>query len=849
MNRLRPALLAYVTAVVACGLALGSYAIWTERGELLTPLVPGLPTILVAAILTVFAVGVALAAVRVSYGARFSVNLAPLFAGVLLLPAGLAGVAGAIGTIDRLPSKEYPWYRFLFNRGMHLLVFTAAGLVFGGLKSEPELGRGGLVADFNVVSAGVLALVLIMAINPALVIVAVTLQTRDRVRVVADQILRGSFLSYVGLAPLGALIAFLIFRGQVEGLGMSVTIVLVLVVYRSLAGRALSLESVIHGSYVAQSRLIDKKDHSTFGHSERVGLLAEAIADKLRLPADLVEQIKIGATLHDIGKIAIPDEILHKTGAFADEEWEIMKSHAQEGYEVLREQEPLARAADIIWSHHENFDGSGYPRGLAQRAVPVGGRITRVCDSYDCITNVRDYRNWVKTPFDALADLDSHSGTWYDPEILGHLVDVLREREGPLAERSLHPAAEAGSNKGFVAALRYAPFLRLWAAIGLSNFGDMLTTTGLALAAYGSAHSTLAVSLVIAVRVVPNLLLGLVAGQIVDRYDRKAVMILMDVARMALVGFLPALVNAPLGVILAIAFLMSMATVIFNPARAAVIPDLVPFELWQAANSAVAVAERGSEILGYAVAAALITLGGVRLVFAIDALTFAVSAGIVLTVSFPLMVLEAKEGSGLGRIRREVVDGLRHIGDSAELRAVFTFSFLMVAAGSAILPLMVPLAIEHLQAGSAGFAICEASIAGGAATGALLSSWLRVSRRGVMMIVGAMGMGTATVFAGLSPTLVVTSAFLAVGGVANMVYLIPMLTSIQELTESSVRGRVMAARFTTVQLGVLVGAAYASVATSKTLPVPGVALAVVGTGVLMLAAGAWAAVASPLRRL
>src|SRR5260370_954033 len=182
-------------------------------------------------------------------------------------------------------------------------------------------------------------------------------------------------------------------------------------IYRELSRGSLKLQTVARGSYVAQSRLIDKKDRSTYGHSERVGVLAEATATKMRLTADLVEQIKIGATLHDIGKIAIPDAILHKTGKLTDEEWDILKTHPQEGWEVLREQEVLSRAADIVRAHHENFDGSGYPDGLIARAIPVGGRITRVVDSYDCMTNVRDYRAWVLQPFEALSEIHSMADT------------------------------------------------------------------------------------------------------------------------------------------------------------------------------------------------------------------------------------------------------------------------------------------------------------------------------------------------------------------------------------------------------------------------------------------------------
>jgi NRE family putative nickel resistance protein-like MFS transporter len=334
----------------------------------------------------------------------------------------------------------------------------------------------------------------------------------------------------------------------------------------------------------------------------------------------------------------------------------------------------------------------------------------------------------------------------------------------------------------------------------------------------------------------------------VDRYDRKTVMILMDIIRMGLVGVLPLLSHAPLGVILGVAFCVSTATVLFNPARAAALPDLVPYTLLSGANSALAVAERGTEIAGFSAAAAIIAFGGVPLVFTIDAITFALSAIIVLTITFPAMVGSSRPETGRSN-RREILDGLKQIFGSSELRSIFSFSFLMVAAGSALAPLTVPLAIEHLHAGNSGYAICLAAIAVGATVGALLTGMLHTPRRGMLMVGGAMGMGGATIMAGLSPVLPLTVAFLAVGGVANMVYLIPMLTSIQELTETHIRGRVMAARFTMVQIGLLVGALYATVTTSSLLPQASAGVAVVGSGLLMVAVASWAGAFGSIRRL
>jgi MFS family permease len=775
-----------------------------------------------------------------------SVGLAPLFAAALTLPAGPAALVAMIASVDRrLPGRSIPWYRFLFNRALFGLVYGLASAVFHLLVHLQGQGSG-IGTSLTFVSAALVALTVIAALNPAMVIIALSLTTGEPIRKIAYQGLQGLLLSYVGLAPLGGLIAYLVAGRSYGGIFMAGIVSVLLFVYRELSKRSYKLQTVAQGSFVAQSRLIDKKDRSTFGHSERVGVLADAVATKMRLSGDLTEQIRIGATLHDIGKIAIPDAVLHKPGKLTDEEWELLKTHPAEGYEVLMEQPVLGQAANIVRSHHENYDGSGYPDGLAGRAIPVGGRIARVVDSYDCMTSVRDYRDWVKPPFEALAELTSLAGTHYDPEIVETFIEVIIERSPELASQ-LSGGAEPRRRPGIPAALRYGPFAKLWTAQALSNFGDMLTTTGLALTAYGSTRSTLAVGLVFAARALPNLLLGLVAGHLVDRYDRKALMLMMDLVRAILVASLPFLVGQRLVVILAITFLVSTATVVFNPARLAVIPDLLPFDLLQAGNSAIAFGERTTEILGYVAAGAIIVLGGIPLVFAIDAVTFLISAGVILTIRFPEMIFDSRPASW-HQVRDDVLGGLSHIRDNPALRTILPFSFFMVASGSALLPLMVPLAVDHLHAGNAGFALLEASLAVGATMGALLTGLLHTARRGSLMILGGLGMGVCTVFAGLSSVLVLTMIFFVVAGVANMVYIIPMITAIQEVTDSDMRGRVFATRFTLVQLGVLFGIAYASIATSQ-FPPSSVGIAVLASGVLMILVSTSAALSPVLRRV
>lgn len=837
----------YLIAVPVVGLLFLAILVWNDRA-LLSDVGSGdrLGEVQLLGFLIGFALVASISPIVTTSGLTLSVGLAPLFAAVLVLHPGLAAIVGLLGSMDtRVPGRDIPWNRFFFNRGMSALMYGAGGLVFHGLSSPAGPGAQTGFSGYNLVAAGAVALVVVGVLNAPLVIVGASLMTGESVRIIAYRTLRGVALSYAGLAPLGALIAYLVQPRRPEGLLVAGLILILLLVYRELSRRSFKLETVARGSYVAQSRLIDKKDRSTFGHSERVGNLAEATANKMGLSTDLVEQIKIGATLHDLGKIAIPDAILHKPGKLTDEEWEIMKSHAAEGYEVLTEQEVLIPAANIVRSHHENFDGSGYPDGLAGRAIPVGGRITRVVDSYDCMTNVRDYREWVKGPFEALSEVHSLAGKWYDQGVVEAFTEVLVEQHPEMVAQLSGTIRTPKTH--LTDALAYRPFLKLWIAHGLSVFGDMFTVTALALAAYQTANSIWAVSAIFGARALPNLLFGLFAGYLVDRYDRKFLMMLMDVARAVLVVSLPFLLTAPLVLLLLIAFLISTATVLFNPARAAALPDIVPADLLRSSNSALTLLERIGEVGGYLAAAAILPLGGVQVAFAIDAVTFIVSAALLLSTRFPEMIMEGNMLGGLKRVREDIVVGLSQIGRIPLLRVAMPLSLLMAAAGAALFPLMVPLALGHLNAGQSGFPILEAGIAIGVAAGALTLGYLRTERRGPLIIAGGLGMGVATALAGISTDFRLTLVFFVAGGFANAFYLIPLVTAIQEASDSDIRGRVFAARFTLAQVGVLIGTLYAGVVASL-LPATSVGLVVASTGVLMILVSTGAALSPALRK-
>jgi putative nucleotidyltransferase with HDIG domain len=168
---------------------------------------------------------------------------------------------------------------------------------------------------------------------------------------------------------------------------------------------------------------LDLKDAETEGHSRRVTAYTIAIARKMGLQKEEISVIARGAFLHDIGKMAIPDEILHKPGKLTDEQMNTMKEHAYYGYKIVSKIPFLTEAAEIVYSHQECYDGSGYPRGLRSEQIPLGARIFSIADTLDAMTSDRPYR--AAQSYDAARkEILRCSGTQFDPQIVKVFLEM-----------------------------------------------------------------------------------------------------------------------------------------------------------------------------------------------------------------------------------------------------------------------------------------------------------------------------------------------------------------------------------------------------------------------------------------
>lgn len=175
-------------------------------------------------------------------------------------------------------------------------------------------------------------------------------------------------------------------------------------------------------------RALDAREGEIAEHSHRVARYTHLLARLTGVPADTCIHYCRGALLHDLGKIGIPDVVLRKRGKLTPKEWDMMRQHPEIGFHILGGIQFLAKAAEIVLAHHEHFDGSGYPRGLAGNAIPLGARIFAVVDALDAITTDRPYHR-AESLDNAFTYLHDNVGTVFDPEIVGNLERHWREFE------------------------------------------------------------------------------------------------------------------------------------------------------------------------------------------------------------------------------------------------------------------------------------------------------------------------------------------------------------------------------------------------------------------------------------
>ena len=176
------------------------------------------------------------------------------------------------------------------------------------------------------------------------------------------------------------------------------------------------------------AKALELRDKETEGHSRRVTETTVTVARTMGIEEEELDQIRRGAILHDIGKMGVPDHILRKEGALTEDERQIIMKHPATAYELLRQIPFLEKALDIPYSHHERWDGSGYPRGLKERAIPLPARIFAIVDVWDALSSDRPYRKaWKRA--EVIQYLINESGKHFDPHVVNIFLALVEKGE------------------------------------------------------------------------------------------------------------------------------------------------------------------------------------------------------------------------------------------------------------------------------------------------------------------------------------------------------------------------------------------------------------------------------------
>ncbi|OLC51238.1 MAG: hypothetical protein AUH43_02995 [Acidobacteria bacterium 13_1_40CM_65_14] len=424
MSQLPTAARLYVTSVIVIGLVL--LVVFVPEATFDQPLL----------FVALLALSSATAALKVhlpltTSGSTMSVSYAVDFASLLLLGPHetmlvAAGSAFSQCNLNRKEGQRNPLYRTLFSAASLVITVHVAGLVFhmlGGMPSHTPL----TVARPLVGAATVYFL-----LNTGLVATAIALSTRSGlVSTWHNNFLWSAPSYFVGAGTAAAAAWFVEHAGFWVAPFTFAPMYLTYRTYKVYMGRIedeqrhVQQTSDLHLATIeALARAIDAKDQTTQMHIRRVQLYATCLANAAGLSESEIQGVKTAALLHDIGKLAVPEHILSKPGPLTQEEFQKIRIHPQVGAEIIAAVPFPYPVAPLILSHHERWDGKGYPQGIAGEAIPVGARILTIVDYYDAVTTERPYHKAL-TNESAMGLLKHEAGRALDPKLVPVFIELL----------------------------------------------------------------------------------------------------------------------------------------------------------------------------------------------------------------------------------------------------------------------------------------------------------------------------------------------------------------------------------------------------------------------------------------
>lgn len=385
---------------------------------------------------------------HVNISEKVSVATAVFFAAVLLLPAweaaALVGILQAadlaIAAVRRVSvTREMPPLRavginIVFNGGQAYLSAFGAGLL---LEAAVVSARSGLASPRDALVLVGAAAVMYIA-NLMLVALAIALATSRNPLALFLATQRTVYVQFASLYVIGVVAAFAAVRYAWLPL---LAIVPAVLVYHSMRQRV-EMQKDAMRAMERMAEEVDRRDPYTFNHSQRVAIYTHAIARRLGFSSADVALLELAAKVHDIGKIRIPDSILLKPAGLSPEERRVMQTHPRLGFDILRPFSEYAKVLDLVLTHHERYDGKGYPNGTVGRRLLLIAQVIPVADSLDAMTTARAYRG-ARSWESAMTELRHGAGTQWNPQVVEAAVAVLARSEQSEPQRMRAAAAGA----------------------------------------------------------------------------------------------------------------------------------------------------------------------------------------------------------------------------------------------------------------------------------------------------------------------------------------------------------------------------------------------------------------------
>lgn len=540
--------------------------------------------------------------------------------GLVAPGAGVALVAWLSGFDGRRPGRETTWWGFLFNNANAAIAYgvPSFALSFWHIGGPWELPLKTLVFTVAVISLN----------YPLTARVIAGLSGTSTIQALIENVGGTALRSQMIMGFVGGMLV-LVLQQRPVGYLMALGLFGVLVAVRANMADAQQQATERLQTLQLAAEALDARDPYTEKHSQRVAELAARIADALALNGSEIEQLRTAGALHDLGKIGIRDSVLNKAEGLTDEEWETMKRHPSIGADMIAKHSALARLAPLVRSHHERWNGTGYPAGLKGDDIPLGARILAVADSFDTISGARIYRPTHMSPEEAVEDITNRAGSWYDPLVVNGLRQL---HDLPLLPVPESHEAPAFTQRGVLRLLWSRPrFARMLTGTTISSLGDPMTTVAALVSVYSSTHNpALAVAGTYVIRAAATILVSASAGSLPDRVKRAQLIIWLETARALLLFLTPFLILMSIWWIYPVLFVLAAVNAIVEPARQATLPELVEPREVGPANAGLSAAGMIAEAAGYALAGVVIWLSSsVRWLFWADGLTFLIAGLLV----------------------------------------------------------------------------------------------------------------------------------------------------------------------------------------------------------------------------